>query len=123
MIRFGGDHGAHEWKRGEASAPSLAFALEPEYARAVRDDVALPSGKGAPLKIIEAELVLQFLILLLDRPVLVRESHQPAQRGRRRKVDEMVLGLITRAEGALAEVPDLGREPAVSAANLRSSLI
>ena len=35
-------------------------------------DVALPPGQGAPFEVIEAEFVLQLMILLLDRPALVR---------------------------------------------------
>ena len=109
-----GDHGAHERQRRQVGAPSLAFALQPGVREGGEDDVALPSGQGASLEMIEAEFVLQFLILLLDRPALVREAHQRAQRRGRRQVDEIVLGPIARAEGAFAEEPDLGRESAVA---------
>ena len=51
---------------------SLAFALQPGVREGSEHDVALPAGQGAPFEVIEAEFVLQFLILLLDRPPLMR---------------------------------------------------
>jgi hypothetical protein len=68
-----GDHRAHERQRRQVGAPSLAFALEPGVREGGENDVALPPGKGASLEMIETEFVLQLLILLLDRPALVRE--------------------------------------------------
>src|SRR5688572_24976570 len=84
------------------------------YARAVRTTWRCHPGRERPLEMIEAEFVLQLLILLLDRPALVREAHQRAQGRGRRQVDEVVLGAIARAETAFAEEPDLGREPTVA---------
>ena len=78
------------------------------------DDVALPPGQGAPFEVIEAEFVLQLLILLLDRPALMRQPHQRAQRRGRGQVDEIVLGAVARPERAFAEQPDLGRETTVA---------
>ena len=42
----------------------------------------LPPRQGAPFEVIEAEFVLQFLRLLLDRPPLMGELHEGAQRRR-----------------------------------------
>lgn len=63
-------------------ASSLPFALEPGVGHRGEDDVALPPGTGAALDVIEAEFVLQLLVLLLDGPPLMRQAHQCAVAGR-----------------------------------------
>src|SRR5918994_3729037 len=93
---------------------TLTFVLEPRVGERREDDVTLPPRQGTPFEVIEAEFVLQLLILLFDRPALVRQSDQRAQRRRRRQVDEIVLGPVARPESALAEEPDLGREATVA---------
>lgn len=84
-------------------ASSLAFALQPGVREGGEDDVALPPGQGAPFEVIEAEFVLQLLLLLLDRPALVRQPYPCAQRRRRGQVDEIVLGPVARPARAFAQ--------------------
>lgn len=36
----------------------------------------LPAWQGAPFEVIEAEFIFEFVILLLDRPALMREVHE-----------------------------------------------
>ena len=59
---------------GRCGAAAVAFALQPGVRERGEDDVALPAGKRAAFEVIEAEFVLQFLILLLDRPALMRRA-------------------------------------------------
>ena len=74
----------------------------------------LPARQRAPFEVIEAEFVFQLLILLLDRPALMREADEIVQGSRARQMDEVVLGARRRPEVALREQPDLGREPALA---------
>ncbi len=62
---------------------------------------------------IEPELVLQFLILLLDRPALMGETHERAQRRGRRQIHQVVFGPRFRSEIAFAQQPHFGREPSL----------
>ena len=48
---------------------------------AVKHDVALPPRQAAAFEVIEPDLVFEFLVLLLDRPPLMRQADQRAQRG------------------------------------------
>ena len=50
----------------------------------------LPTRKRAALEMVEAEFGLEFLILLLDRPALMRESDQRAQRHGRRQMNQEI---------------------------------
>jgi hypothetical protein len=43
-------------------------------------DVLLPSGQRAAFEVIEAELIFQLVILLLDRPALIRQTRERRQR-------------------------------------------
>ncbi len=109
-----GDHRAHEGQRRQVRATSVAFALQPAVREGGEDDVPLPPRQGAPFEVIEAEFVLQLLILLLDRPPLMGEPDQGAQRRRGGQVDQIVLGPVARAEGAFAQEPHLWRQPTVA---------
>src|SRR5262245_65181677 len=71
----------------------------------------LPAQQRAAFEVIEAEFVVELLVLLLDGPALMREVHQLPQRGRGWQVDQIVLGARLHAEIALAQQPPLGREP------------
>jgi hypothetical protein len=92
-----GDDGAHDRQRRLVGAASLPLALEPRVRERGEDDVALPARERAPFEVIEAEFVLEFLILLLDGPPLMREPDRPAQRRGRRQVDQAVFGAVARA--------------------------
>jgi hypothetical protein len=64
--------------------------------------------------VIEAEFVLQLLILLFDRPSLMRKAHESFQRRRGCQRDDVVLGSRFRGEPALAQEPHLRRQPSVT---------
>ena len=85
--------------------------LQPGVRQGGQHDMAMPAGKRAALEVIEAEFVLQFLILLFDRPAMMRQADQRPQRRGRRQRDEVRLDARRRAEIALEEQPDFGREP------------
>src|SRR5437867_2419713 len=63
---------------------------------------------------VEAEFGLEFLILLLDRPALMREPDQLLHRRRGRQVDEEVFGAWRRAEVLFAQQPDLGCQSSIA---------
>ena len=68
-------------QRRQAGAARVAVrACSHAYASAVSTTWRCQPGKRAALEVIEAEFVLQFLILLLDRPALMRQADQRAQR-------------------------------------------
>jgi len=58
----------------------------------------------------EAEFVFQLLVSLLDRPALMGEADEGAQRRGGRQVHQVVLRAVVRSRRAFAEVPHLGRE-------------
>src|SRR5438093_11866275 len=74
----------------------------------------LPPWIRAPFEMIEAEFGLELLILLLDRPALMRESDQLLHRCARGQVDEEVLRARRGAEILFAQEPDLGRQPSIA---------
>ena len=72
------DNGAHAWQ-GERGLPtSSSFVLEKAVRECGQDNVALPAGQRPAFEVVEANLVLEFLILLLDGPSLMGEPHQRA---------------------------------------------
>ena len=74
----------------------------------------LPAGIGASFEMIEPEFGFEFLILLFDRPALMREGHQRAQRRLRRQMHEVVLDALGASGFFLAQQPDFGREVALA---------
>ena len=101
---------------GSVGRRAPAVAVRPAarlYARAVSTTWRCQPGKRAALEMIEPEFVFQLLVLLLDRPALMREPHQGAQRRGRRQRDQirLVRGVAPRSRSQ--QQPDLGREPAV----------
>src|SRR3990167_4351901 len=63
---------------------------------------------------IEAEFALEFLVLLLDGPALMRQADERPQRSRCRQIDEVVLQPAFASGLIFAEQPDLGRETATA---------
>ena len=59
--------------------------------------MAVPAREAASLEVIEPDLVFEFLVLLLDRPALMREADQRAQRDVGGQVHQVVLGARRRA--------------------------
>ena len=62
-----------------------------------------PALIGAPLEVIEAEVVFALTILLFDRPTAARQRDQVDERGRRGPVEQIVLAFV--GGRALAEQP------------------
>src|SRR5262245_14563463 len=77
-----GDEGTHgrEGERRSAGVPT--FLLQEGVGHGGERDVPVPARIAAALEVIEAEFVLQLLVLLLDRPSLVRDPDQTCQGGR-----------------------------------------
>src|SRR3954463_5047804 len=73
-----------------------------------------PSRIRTAFEMVQAEFGFEFLILLLDRPALMREAHQLLDRRRGRQVDEEVFGARRRAEVLFAQEPDLWREASIA---------
>ena len=66
------DHRPHDRLRGAARQPTSSFVLEPGIRQGREHDVALPSRVGSSFEVIEPEFLFELLILLLDRPALMR---------------------------------------------------
>src|SRR5512138_2690243 len=69
--------------------------------------MSIPPGIGPPFEMIESEFVLQFLVLLLDGPPVMCQSHQRAERRRWRERDEIRFDARGRTEIAFEEDPHL----------------
>ena len=69
-----GDHRARDGQRRQARAGAAPFVLQPGVRQGGQHDVAMPADKRAALEVIEPELVFQLLVLLFDRPALMRRA-------------------------------------------------
>src|SRR3954470_20275996 len=74
----------------------------------------LPPWVRAPFEMVEAEFGLELLILLFDRPALMRESDQLLHRCAGGQVHEEVFRPRRGAEILFAQEPDLGRQPSIA---------
>ena len=63
-----GDHRARDRQGRESRAGASPCILQPAVGHRGQHDVPMPADKRAALEVIEPELVLQFLVLLFDRP-------------------------------------------------------
>src|SRR5262245_39615683 len=73
------NHGADDWQCRRTRKAAAAFLLQPGVGERGKHDVALPPGQRAALEVIEAEFFFELLILLLDRPAMVRSTDEYAQ--------------------------------------------
>ena len=64
-----------------------------------------PALKAAPFEMLKPEVVLEFAVLLFDRPAAARERDQIDQRCRGRQVQQIVLPLV--GGGTFAEEPSV----------------
>ena len=78
--------GAETRQREIARRPLVSFDLQEGVGDGREGRVALPAWERATFKVIETQFVLEFLVLLLDRPPLMGEPDESAQRGGRRQV-------------------------------------
>ena len=74
------------------------------------DDVPIPPGIGSPFEVVEAEFVLELLILLLDRPALMRDPDEPLQCRGTRQMNEEIFDDFGAANRPLEQQPHLGRQ-------------
>ncbi len=71
------------------------LALDVRVCDGGQDDMVLPAGIAPALEVVEPQFALELLVLLLDRPALVRQGDQGAQRpdlGREARVAPLVGG-------------------------------
>ena len=101
------EDGADARQREVARRAALPFDLQEGVGHGDEGGVPLPAGQRAPFEVIEAEFVLEFLILLFDRPALMRQAHERPQRRRRGQMHQVVLGPRRRAAISLGEQPDV----------------
>src|SRR5260370_1714403 len=66
------DKCAHHGKRQWVAARVPSLLLKKRIRDCRQDDVTVPARIGAALEVVEAEFVFEVLILLLDRPALMR---------------------------------------------------
>jgi hypothetical protein len=105
------DDGADPRQREMRLTPSTAFALEKAVGDGRQDDVTLPPRQAAAFEVVEPNFVFEFLVLLLDRPTLMREADQLAQGDGGREVDQVIAEAIAAGQFPFAQQPDFGREP------------
>src|SRR4029450_11739573 len=109
-----GNYRARDGQGRQARTTASALVLQPGIREGRQHDVLLPSGQGATFEVIESQFVLELLVLLLDRPALVRELNERFHGGGRRQIDQVVLGARGRPQIALAEQPDFGRYTSIA---------
>src|SRR3954463_12317442 len=84
------NHGTYARQREASLTSPSTFVLQEAVGQRGQDDVALPARQTAAFEVVETEFVFQFLILLLDRPALVRQLDDRAQRRGRGQVHQVV---------------------------------
>jgi len=94
-------------------AGATAFALEKREGDRADHHVVLPSRIRAALEMIEAEFGFEILIVLFDRPALMRQVDELGQRGRRRQRDEVVFAAPGRAPASFAQQPNFWGQPSL----------
>src|SRR5215471_13334859 len=70
----------------------------------------MPARERSAFEMVEAQLGLELLILLLDRPALMREANQLLEGRGRRQTDEVGLDARRGPEVLFAQQPDFGGE-------------
>src|ERR1700752_1915572 len=73
----------------------------------------MPAGERSALEMVEPQLGFELLILLLDRPALMRKSNQLLERRGCGQIDEEVLDARREAEVLFAQQPDFGGESTI----------
>ena len=96
-------------------SPSPAFVLEKAVGDRRQHDVAFPSRQAATFEVIEPNLVLEFLILLLDSPSLMGEADEGAQRGAGWEIHQVISDAVAVRRFPFAQQPDFGSEPSAPA--------
>ena len=93
---------------------SAPFVLEKTVGEGRQDHMALPSRQAAAFEmsfeVIGPELALEFLVLLFDRPSLMGQTDQGAQRRDGRQIHQVVPDAIAASQFPFAEQPDFGCE-------------
>ena len=105
------DHRPDDRQGRQSSAGASPRVLQPGICQGGERHVAVPPDKRPALEVIQSQFVLQFLVLLLDRPTLMRELDERLERRRRRQRHEVRLDPRRGPEVAFEEHPDFGGEP------------
>ena len=66
------------------------FVLQKAVRNGGQDDMPLPPGEGPSLEVIEADLVLEFLVLLFDGPALMGQGDQRPERRRGGQIHQVI---------------------------------
>ena len=99
VSRFGGKQergedflhdGAHGRKRQTGGTAAHPLALDVSVGDRREHDMMLPSRVRSPFEVIESQLGLEFLILLFDRPSLMRQFDEAPQPRAQREMDQVV---------------------------------
>src|SRR3954469_4913973 len=93
--------------RPRRALPGKATVLQVGESHAGHQRVPMQARPGAALEVAEAQFLLELLVPLLADPAGLDGSRQGAQRGPRRQVAEVVLGL-SRSGGQLMGLVDYG---------------
>lgn len=106
-----GDHRPCDRQRRELCARATSRVLQPAVRQGRQHHVAMPADKRAPLEVIEPQLVLQFFVLLLDRPSVMRQAHQRSQRRGRRQRDQIrfARGVVPRSRSKSSQTSGASR--------------
>ena len=91
------ENGAHARQGEGACGVPLPFDLQEGVGEGGEHRMAVPAWPRAAFKVVKPEFIFEFLLLRFDGPAVVREADEPAQRGRRREGDQVVLGARRRA--------------------------
>ena len=91
-------------------ARSHPFALDKGIGDRADHHVVLPARIRAAFEVVEPEFGLEVLVMLFDRPAVMRQPHELRERRRRRQRDQVCRAATGRAEAALAQQPHLGGE-------------
>ena len=98
--------GFRRWTADSFFPPRCCEApgLEESVGHHGHERVSMQSGPGAPLEVVEAELLLELLVRLFANPARLDGSGQGLEIGLRRQVGQVVLAFARRA--MLADEPD-----------------
>ena len=105
------DPATHHGQRGPGAVGGACPLDLQEGERDGREhDVMRPALIGAAFEVIEAEVVLEFAVLLFDGPAAAREGDQVGERGARREMDQIVLATVGRP---FTEQPPIAPAPTI----------
>src|SRR4051794_24719886 len=107
--------GAHLRKgQARALAGPHPLPLEERVGDGTDHHVVLPARIGAALEVVESQAGFEILVVLFDRPALMRQPHDLLERRRGWQGHEVVFATAGRSDAVLAEQPDFRRQSSVA---------